>query len=90
MTASQSLQNNEDNPTNTLIPLPAFKKSGEREVSMRGFPQVGGFGIKEVSATLTTIYPEIAKMVIGFKIQDSRFKLKRSYKVYCVRSPGKR
>ena len=28
MTASQLQQNNEENPTNTLIPLPAFKKSG--------------------------------------------------------------
>ena len=28
MIVSQSPQNNEDNPTNTLIPLPTFKKSG--------------------------------------------------------------
>ena len=28
MIVSQSQQNNEDNPTNTLIPLPTFKKSG--------------------------------------------------------------
>ena len=28
MIVSQSQQNNEDNPTNTLIPLPTFKNSG--------------------------------------------------------------